>query len=358
MPAKERALTLNPVSEKGGARPKIALVLSGGNALGSYHGGVYEVMEARGIQPDWIVGASVGAITGAILAGNPRERRQERLRQYWDEAAQISLWPVPSNGGRLRELYNAAHILNATAFGRPGIYRPRFPGVWSALPWMPNDRSLYDQAPLRDTLVRLIDFDLLNRAETRLSFVCVDTETGDEVWFDNTSDRIGPDHLMAGTALMPIFQPVEIDGRLLCDPGLANNLPVDHVLADPPGQDLICFASDLHSTNGRRPKCLDTTFQRMEDIVFGSQGRRNIAALRREYALRQRWEREGPSVTLVHLVYEASEPELAGKLFDFSPGSIRDRWDAGRRQMTEVLDMLGSRSKADERFTYLARVPH
>jgi NTE family protein len=350
-------LTSNSVPGAARIPCEIVLVLGGGNALGSYHAGTYEVMEARGLQPDWIVGASVGAITGAILAGNPPERRRERLRRYWDEAAQTSPWPAPPHGGHLRELYNAVHILNAAAFGRPGIYRPRFPGVWSVLPWMPKDRSLYDQTPLRDTLERLIDFDFLNRAETRLSFVCIDTETGDEVWFDNTRDRIGPEHLLAGAALMPLFQPVEIGGRLLCDPGLANNLPVDHVFVDPPGHDLVCFASDLHSTIGRRPKCLDTTCQRTEDIVFGSQGRRNIAALQREYALRQRWEPEGPSVTLVHLVYEAQEPELAGKLFDFSPGSIRDRWDAGRRQMVEVLDMLASRPKTNERFTFLARTP-
>jgi NTE family protein len=140
MLAKECALTRNSVPGADGTSPEIVLVLAGGNALGSYHASVYEVMEVRGVQPDWIVGASVGAITGAILAGNPQERCQERLRQYWQEAAQTSFWPVPSDRGRLREFYNAAHILNAAAFGRPGIYRPRFPGAWSTLPWMPNDR--------------------------------------------------------------------------------------------------------------------------------------------------------------------------------------------------------------------------
>ena len=205
---------------------------------------------------------------------------------------------------------------------------------------MPDDVAIYDQGPLRDTLERLVDFDLLNRAETRLSFNCIDVETGQEVWFDTARDRIGPRHLLAGVALMPMFQPVEIDGRLLCDPGLANNLPVDRALAEPPGHDLVCLASDLHSIRGRRPGCLDAVVQRTGDIVFASQGHRNIAALRREYALRQRWEPDGPSVTLVHLVYEAPEPELAGKLFDFSPGSIRDRWAAGWRQAAQALDML------------------
>jgi predicted acylesterase/phospholipase RssA len=182
---------------------------------------------------------------------------------------------------------------------------------------MADDLSLYDQKPLLGTLERLVNFDLLNRADIRFSFVCIDVETGEEVWFENTRGRIEPQHLLAAVALMPVFRPVQIDGLLLCDAGVRNNLPVDHVLADPPVRDLICFASDLHSTRGQRPSSLDAVYQRSEDIVFGSQGHRAIAALRREYALRQRREPAGSSMTLVHVAYRALEPDLAGKLFDF-----------------------------------------
>jgi NTE family protein len=338
------------------AFPNVALVLSGGNALGSFHGGVYEEMLNRGVEPQWIVGTSVGAITGAILAGNPPERRLEKLRRYWDEA-QTGFWPKPPSDARLREFYNASHIFSAAAFGRPGIYRHSFPGALSMLPWMADDLSLYDQKPLLGTLKRLVDFDLLNRADIRFSFVCIDVETGEEVWFENTRGRIEPQHLLAAVALMPVFRPVQIDGLLLCDAGLRTNLPVDHVFADPPVRDLICFASDLHSTRGRRPSSLGAVCQRSEDIVFGSQGHRAIAALCREYALRQRWEPAGSSMTLVHVAYRALEPELAGKLFDFSPGSIRDRWTSGRREMEQAFAMLASQPRTDDRFTYLASTP-
>ncbi|UEM19729.1 patatin-like phospholipase family protein [Skermanella mucosa] len=334
-----------------------ALVLSGGNALGAYHGGVHEEMEARGIRPDWVAGTSVGAITAAILAGNRPEHRLERLRQYWEEAAQASFWPIPKDDAWLREFYSAAHIANALAFGRPGIYRHRFPGALSALPWLPNDVAFYDQTPLRRTLERLIDFDLLNRAETRFSFVCIDVETGEEVLFDTSRDRIHARHLLAAVALMPAFQPIEVDGRLLCDAGLGNNLPVDRVLEVPPEQDMVCFASDLHSMRGHRPKRLNAAFQRTEDLVFSGQGRRNIAGLRREYALRERYEPRGSKVTLVHVIYDAPELELAGKLFDFSPGSIRDRWAAGRRQMARALDILARRPEPEGRFSYFAVAP-
>lgn len=334
-----------------------ALVLSGGNALGAYHGGVHEELEARGIRPGWVAGTSVGAITAAILAGNRPEHRLERLRRYWEEAAQVSFWPIPKDDARLRKFYSAAHIVNALAFGRPGIYRHRFPGALSALPWLPNDIALYDQAPLRRTLERLIDFNVLNRAETRFSFVCIDVETGEEVLFDNTRDRIDARHLLAAVALMPIFQPVEVDGRLLCDAGLGNNLPVDRVLEDPPERDMVCFASDLHSMRGDRPGRLNAAFQRTEDLMFSSQGRRNIVGLRREYALRDRYEPRGSHVTLVHVIYDAPELELAGKLFDFSPGSIRNRWAAGRSQMARALDMLVRRPEPEGRFSYLAVTP-
>ena len=62
---------------------QIALVLSGGNALGAYHAGAYEQLHQNGIRPDWIVGASIGAVTGAILAGNAPEDRLAKLKQFW-----------------------------------------------------------------------------------------------------------------------------------------------------------------------------------------------------------------------------------------------------------------------------------
>ena len=67
-------------------REQVALVLGGGNALGAYLAGAYECLHERGVRPDRIVGASIGAVTGAILAGNPAERRLERLEEFWAEA--------------------------------------------------------------------------------------------------------------------------------------------------------------------------------------------------------------------------------------------------------------------------------
>jgi NTE family protein len=94
----------------------------------------------------------------------------------------------------------------------PSIYQHRLPGLWSALPWIPNDVALFDHAPLRRTLEKLVDFGRLNGGETRLTIGCVDIETGDEVYFDTQATAIRPEHIMASAAILPAFPPVEVDG--------------------------------------------------------------------------------------------------------------------------------------------------
>ncbi|MEO5624619.1 MAG: patatin-like phospholipase family protein, partial [Dokdonella sp.] len=60
------------------------LVLQGGGALGAYQVGVYQAMHEAGIEPDWVIGTSIGAINAAIIAGNAPEHRLERLHEFWD----------------------------------------------------------------------------------------------------------------------------------------------------------------------------------------------------------------------------------------------------------------------------------
>ncbi len=96
--------------------------------------------------------------------------------------------------------------------------------------------------------------------------------------------------------------------------------------------------------------------ERANDLIFASAPRRAITALQREYALRQELRPDGPRVTLLHLAYQASADELAAKSFDFSPSSIKDRWQAGRRDMKGGLILLDERVPDDTRFTYVTRV--
>ena len=147
------------------------LVLGGGNALGAYLAGAYEELHGQEVRPDWIVGASIGAITGAILAGNPPEHRVEKLTRFWNEAMLPTSRMLPFQGVKQRQIYNGLNIALAALFGRPSIFRHRYPGLWSALPWVPNDVALFDTAPLRATLERLQQL-LVHRHQFDIQLFC------------------------------------------------------------------------------------------------------------------------------------------------------------------------------------------
>src|SRR3954452_986746 len=72
------------------------LLLQGGGALGAYQAGVYEGLVEVGVVPTWVVGISIGAINSALIAGNPPERRIERLREFWRRMAVEVGPPLPS----------------------------------------------------------------------------------------------------------------------------------------------------------------------------------------------------------------------------------------------------------------------
>jgi predicted acylesterase/phospholipase RssA len=60
------------------------LLLQGGGALGSYQAGVYQALAEANLHPDWVAGISIGAVNSALIAGNPPEKRVERLREFWE----------------------------------------------------------------------------------------------------------------------------------------------------------------------------------------------------------------------------------------------------------------------------------
>ena len=62
---------------------QVVLVLQGGGALGSYQAGVYQALHEAGIEPDWIIGTSIGAINASLIAGNAPQNRLSRLREFW-----------------------------------------------------------------------------------------------------------------------------------------------------------------------------------------------------------------------------------------------------------------------------------
>jgi NTE family protein len=198
-----------------------------------------------------------------------------------------------------------------------------------------------------------------------------DVVGGERVVFDTARGdaRIGPEHIAASCALLPIFAPVEIEGRSLGDGGLAANAPVDLVLDEPDAGDVLCFVVELFALRGRRPDTLAASLARATDLAFGSQTRRILEGREREHRLRSLIGRladrlppelrDDPEVAPVVAEAEAggsprsatvlcvgyrAAPDRArpGDAFDFSPATLADRWDAGARGMREALRRFGT----------------
>lgn len=316
----------------------VALVLGGGNALGAYQAGAYQALHEHGLLPDRVVGASAGSINGAIICGNPAERRIAQLRSWWNPGPDTAA--RAANGGLFDEARRTGAALWTFATGKTGLFAPRniFGPMWNPFG---NDEpaSLYDTTPLRQSLQGVIDFDLLNCGVPHFSATAVDIATGEDVIFAAGDHRITPDHLRASSALLPAFPPVEIDGRLLADAGVSANLPLDSVLQTPPDRPLLCIALDLLPLRGTRPQTLGETVTRMQDLMFATQSRRAIAAWQAIYGERAR--AGAPArVTLLHIAYSGEGQEVSGKAFDFSPESAAARWRAGYRDLARALAAL------------------
>ena len=211
-PASNATPAIKPAPRANGVaatlREKRVLVLQGGGALGAYQGGAYAALAAAGEIPDWVAGVSIGAINAALIAGNPPDCRVERLTQFWDRVSSGLMGLPLGIDDSSRRLFNDASSAFVASLGVPGFFSPRFPPALFAMPGTPEAVSLYDTTPLRETLLELVDFDVLNSGAVRLSVGAVQVRTGNLKYFDTTTHKIGPEHIMASGALPPGFPPV------------------------------------------------------------------------------------------------------------------------------------------------------
>jgi len=352
-------------------QPRRVLVLQGGGALGAYQAGVYQGLGEADFRPDWIAGTSIGAINAAIIAGNPAEARLSRLRQFWETASSS----LPLHFGPLdpqtRGLVNEAAAAWIATAGVAGFFRPRIPPAIFYPSGAPQARSLYDTAPLRDTLAALVDFDRINAREIRLSLGAVNVRTGELVYFDNERHALGPEHVMASGALPPGFPPVEIDGQFYWDGGVVSNTPLQYVLDEDMDDDLLVFQVDLFSAHGPLPNTVLEAIEREKDIRYSSRTRRNTEAILQKHdakmAVRALLDalpadlaeaevarrvgalaREN-AVTVVQLVYRDKPYEGSSKDFEFSRQSMLEHWTSGHqdicRTMTRREHMVCDRKK-------------
>src|ERR1700674_5664602 len=350
----------NPAPATTPAKAQRVLVLQGGGALGSYQAGAYQALCHHDFEPEWIAGISIGAINAAIIAGNPREKRVERLKEFWDMVSAPVPWNPVGSGDRSRSLFNETSAALIATFGVPGFFTPRLPPAPLWPPGSPQSQSYYDTAPLRATLERLVDFDRINDLKTRLSVGAVGVTTGNFKYFDNfefkkLGKKIGPEHIMASGALPPGFPSIEIEGEHYWDGGIASNTPLDYVLDEEPRRNLLIFQVDLFSARGLLPTSLLEAAEREKDIRFSSRTRMNTDKNRQIHntrkALRELMEKlpddlkNDPSVeilcqaakentvTVMHLIYRSKNYESSSKDYDFSHVGMVEHWSAGVRDV-------------------------
>jgi NTE family protein len=335
-----------------------ALVLQGGGALGAYQAGVYETLSHQKEKPQWIAGVSIGAINSALIAGNAPGKRVERLREFWELVSSSPSQQLPSWMAE-RALLNQWSANLATLFGIPGFFEPRKSAsllMGGAAPLL----SFYDTAPLRQTLERLVDFDRINAREMRFSVGAVDVCSGNSVYFDNTVQKIGPEHVMASGALPPGFAPVEVDGEFYWDGGLVSNTPLQYVLdSHPRSEALVVLQVDLFNAQGTMPATLSDVIGRQKDITYSSRTRMNTdvlasnvnlqqaiadlitklpAALRNDasvQAVRKQLSHE--PIDIFHLIYRDKAYERESKDYEFSRATVDEHWEAGARDMHATL---------------------
>jgi NTE family protein len=325
------------------------LLLQGGGALGAYQAGVYEGLTEVGIAPSWVVGISIGAINSALIAGNPPERRIERLREFWRRMS-VPTSPLAAWFDALRPAANYTAAMSAVAFGVPSFFTPRFPP-----PWFEADGegalSFYDTTPLRRTLEDLVDFDLLNNGPVRLSLGAVDVRKGASVYFDTDSTMIGADHVRASGALPPGFPPVTIDGAHYWDGGVVTNSPLTYVADQRPMTTARIIQVDNFTAEGELPQNLLEVEERRKDIQYASRNRFNLDRLREigeiEAAVRRLLDKlpgdlkSDPdaqnlarvcverSWMIVRLINKRPSRSGAVKDFEFSRTTIEEAWTAG-----------------------------
>ena len=259
----------------------------------------------------------------------------------------------------LRQARNLWSAMLTVTMGQPGFFDPSWPGALLAPPGTARATSLYDTAPLRETLLRLVDFDLLNRTPIRFAAGATNVETGNFAYFDNAETVIGPEHVMASGALPPALPMVRIGDQRFWDGCLVSNTPLTHLLDHLGNRDTLVFEVDLFNARGPLPRDIQEAMGRVKDIQYSSRTRLAVdmhtqrhqmrlrmrdllnrvpeaamtdddRALRRELA-------DMPEVAILLLVYQQSAWEGEVKDYEFSASSMREHWAAGLRDTERTL---------------------
>jgi NTE family protein len=332
-------------------------VLQGGGALGSYQVGVYQALQEAGIEPDWIIGTSIGAINAGLIAGNEPGNRLPKLREFWKRVEQDPIWnfrhALPCFDERLSRWPTFAG-------GIRGFFAPNpLAHLGDCYPLGADRAGYYTTAPLQETLKQLVDFDLVDLSRPRLTVGAAHVRSSQMRYFDSRDCAIHLEHIMASGALPPAFPAVRIEGELYWDGGILSNSPTEAVFDDNPRRNSLIFSVHVWNPAGPEPTTMSQVFNRHKDIQYSSRIATQIARQQQTHRLRHiinelaarlpESERNGQAVcelasygcqTRMHVVRLQApqlDRETHTKDIDFSAAGIAQRWEAGYAHAKAVL---------------------
>jgi NTE family protein len=348
------------------SRGQIVLVFQGGGALGAYQAGVYQALHEAGIEPDWVVGTSIGAINAALIAGAPRSERLERLDEFWRRVEYDRFMGLP-----IPDWFNqTARNLATISGGLPAFFRPRPFAFLSPFMGLGGEAAAYYSVdPLRDLFAELVDFERINAGPMRLCVGAAKVQSAEMVYFDSRKEPLGIDHVLASGALPPAFPAVRIDGELYWDGGILSNTPVEIVFDDEPRKSGTVFAVHLWNPHGPEPESIWQVLNRQKDLTYSSRAAQNIKRQRQLHRLRHvvteiaKLVPDGADTAerlaelrgygcetrmhVVRLLAPVLDTEDHSKDIDFSPNGIRLRREAGYRHTIEALHKAPWREEID-----------
>ena len=337
---------------------QVVLVLQGGGALGSYQAGVYQALHEEGIEPDWIIGTSIGAINASLIAGNEPGQRLARLKEFWKRMEQTSVWHVSDAFAGLDERLS---VWSTIAQGIAGFFKPNpLAHIGDSYPLGADHAGYYSIAPLEQTLFQLVDFDLVNRGSPRLTVGAAHVRTSEMRYFDSLRCSLSVKHVLASGALPPAFPAVRIENELYWDGGVLSNTPTEAVFDDNPRKDSLIFSVHLWNPLGAEPTTMGEVFNRQKDVQYSSRIATQIVRQQQIHRLRHvinelaarlpHAELNKPLVrelagygcqTRMHVVRLQApqlDRETHTKDIDFSAAGIKRRWDAGYAHTKAALE--------------------
>jgi NTE family protein len=333
------------------------LVFQGGGALGAYQAGVYQALHEAEVEPDWIIGTSIGAINASLIAGNEPADRLAKLEEFWRRMKRKEFWGLSAWPG----LNDTMSYWSTLMGGIPGFFEPNPAAFLGPHYHLGADQAgFYKTAPLMKTLAELVAFPLIARCTPRLTVGAAHVRTSQMRYFDSRDSEITAAHVMASGALPPAFPAVRIDGELYWDGGILSNTPTEAIFDDDPRRNSLIFAVHMWNPMGPEPETIWEVLHRHKDIQYSSRVASHITRQRQVHKLRHVVSelvklipeearknamidelRQYGCLTKMHVVRLLAprlDNENHTKDVDFSPSGVRLRWEAGYTDTMRALE--------------------